>query len=327
MSEPSLSASVSLLLPFARSVFQHARRLHVERQAGQAPLPRSTPIMDDLLSETLDRVRGGSIDSGWWRSLLDRFGQQYVAPDFLRKPALLEWFRDDSVAEDLKTIATWRIMAIARDEAPPRDRLAQSYSNRTGEPHHFAAGPIDVVVAILVAGYSEAMPDDQRAIAAMVQTASLQIDNRFDLLEKSISPVTDPITGQAHTKHAAEDLTRILTLRAFDPTAARAAIQKLQHGIESGNLSAVDDETRRKIRYWLARLCAGDVEKLDIAKKCRARIRNSDPGADLTIVDALIRSKEGDPKAAIRLLRDRDDPDSRTVLFALLAESQGADTA
>ena len=85
--------------------------------------------------------------------LLDQFGQQYIAPDFLRKPALQEWLREEPAASHLKTIATWRIMATAQDEAALRDRLAQTYSNRTGEALYLAAGPIDTVVAILVAGY------------------------------------------------------------------------------------------------------------------------------------------------------------------------------
>ena len=80
-------------------------------------------------------------------------GQQYVAPNFLMKPALQEWLVVESVADDLKAIALGRIMATPDDEASLRDRLAQSYSNRTGEAAGFAAGPIDAVVAILVAGY------------------------------------------------------------------------------------------------------------------------------------------------------------------------------
>ena len=74
-------------------------------------------------------------------------GQQYVAPKFLTKPALQEWLADESVADDLKAIALGRIMATADDETSLRDRLAQSYSNRTGEAASFAAGPIDAVVA------------------------------------------------------------------------------------------------------------------------------------------------------------------------------------
>ena len=327
MADPSLSALASPLQPFVAEVFRHAHRLSAERQAGQVPLTQPSSIMDESLNGTLNRVRGGGIDSGWWESLLARIGQQYIVPDFLTKPVLLEWLHDDSVENDLKTIAAWRIMETAEDEAALRDRLAQHYSNRTGEAPYLAAGPINVVVAILVAGYIATIRSDQRALAGMMQTGFSRLDDRLDRLNRTISPATDPITHQAHTERARKELARILTLRAFDHTTARADIQTLHNRLDAGDLSAADNEVMNKVRYWLARLCAGDAETLGIAKKVRARIKDHDPGRDLSIVDALIRLTEGDPDGAIHILRDRDDPDSRSTLFALLLQSQNADTA
>ena len=327
MPELSLSALASVLRPFATSVFGHARRLSAERQAGQVPLTHSSSLMDELLKETLDRIRGGSIDSGWWQSLLDRFGQQYIAPDFLRKPALREWLAEEPAANDLKTIATWRIMASAQDEAAPRDRLAQSYSNRTGEAHYLAARPIDVVVAILVASYIGAIRAEDRAVAGMLQTGISRIDERLDHLSQAISPVTDPITRRAHTEHAEKELARILALRGVNPARSRSDIQKLQHRLDSGDLAAGDAEVKHNVRYWAARLCASDVETLDIARELRAQIRDDDPDRDLSIVDALICEMDGDSDGAVRLLRDRDDPDFRTALFGLLARSRDASSA
>ena len=327
MVEPSLSALASLLRPVVAKVFSYRRHLSAERQAGQVPLTEPSSIMDESLNETLDRIRGGGIDSGWWKSLLDRIGQQYIVPDFLIKPALLEWLHDDSVANDLKTIAAWRIMETAEDEAALRDRLAQSYSDRTGEALYLAAGPIDVVVAILVAGYIVAIPPDQRATAGMMQAGFSRLGDRLDHLSRTISPAIDPITRQAHTERAAQELARILTLRAFDPETARVDIQKLHDRLDIGDLSAADNEIMNKVRYWLARLCAGDAETLGIAKKFRAEIKDGDPGIDLSIVDALINLTDGDPDRAIRILRDHDDPDSRSTLFALLVQSRNAGTA
>ena len=327
MTEPSPSAAASLLLPFVTSVFGHARRLFAERRAGQAPFAQRPSIMDEPLNETLNRIRGGNIDSPWWRNLLDRFSQQYISPDFLEKPSLQEWLKDDTVTNDLKTIATWRITGTDRDEAKLRDRLAQSYSHRTGEALHLAAGPINVVVAILVAGYIEEIPRDQRALAGIMQAGLSRIDDRLGHLNQSISPANDPITRLMQTEYVAKELARILALRAFDLTTARADIQKLHDRLDTGDLSATDDEAKSKVRYWLARLCAGDAETLDIAKKYQLQIRNSDPNTDLSIVDALILLMDGDPDRGIQVLRDRDDPDTRSVLFTLFVRSQGAETA
>ena len=327
MPELSLSALATVLRPFATSVFGHARRLSAERQAGQVPLTHPSSLMNELLNETLDRIRGGSIDSGWWQSLLDRFDQQYIAPDFLRKPALREWLAEEPVANDLKTIATWRILATAQDEAAPRDRLAQSYSNRTGEAHYLAVRPIDVVVAILVAGYIGPIRAEDRAVAGMLQTGISQIGDCLDGLSQAVSHLTDPITRQAHTEHAGKELARILTLRAIDPTRSRSDVRKLHDRVDSGDLAAADSGVKHDVRYWTARLCASDAETLDVARELRTRIKNDEANRDLSIIDALIFELDGDPDAAIQLLRDRDDPDSRTALFGVLARSRNADTA
>ena len=131
MPEPSLSALAVVLRPLVTSVYRRVRQHHTERRAGQVPLAQPSPPQDELLNETLNRICGGNVDDGWWQGLLNRLGQQYVAPDFLKKPALQEWLAEESVADDLKAMAMGRIMAIADDEAPLRARLAQSYSNRT----------------------------------------------------------------------------------------------------------------------------------------------------------------------------------------------------
>ena len=279
-------------------------------------------LMDELLNETLDRIRGGSIDTGWWQTLLDRFGQRFIAPDFLRKPALQEWLREEPVANDLKAIATWRIMATAQDEAAPRDRLAQTYSIRTGEALYFAAGTIDAVVAILVAGYIEAIGADQRAIAGMVQTGISRIDDQLGRLRQAVSPLTDPITRQTHTEHAVKELARILTLRAIDPARAQSDIQKLHDRLDSRDLAAADSGVKNNVRYWTARLCASDAETLDVARELRTRIKDDEPNRDLSIIDALISAMDGHPDRAIQILRDNDDSDTRTALFALLVRSK-----
>ena len=290
-------------------------------------MTQPSSLMDELLHETLDRIRGGNIDSGWWQSLLAQFGQQYVSPDFLRKPSIQEWLAETPVANDLKAIAAWRVMATAEDEAAPRDRLAQSYSNHTLEALYLAAGPVDVVVAILVAGYIGAIHADQRAIAGIVQAGFSHTDDRLDLLTKSVSSLINPIARQDHTKRTEREIARILTLRSFDPAKSRSEIQKLQGRLAEGDLVAADERTKGTVRYWLARLHAGDAATLDVAREFRAQVSANDPAKDLTIVDALIVELEGDPKRAIRILRDHDDPDSRTTVFALLVRSRGANTA
>ena len=80
---------------------------------------------------------------------------------------------------------------------------------------------------------------------------------------------------------------------------------------------------RNTVQYWVARLCAGDLETLNVARECREQISNDNSNMDLSIVDALIAEADGDPDRAIRILRDRDDPDSRTTLFGVIARARG----
>ena len=259
----------------------------------------------------------------WWQSLLDQFGQQYIAPEFLRKPALRQWLAEEPVANDLKAIATWRIMATDQDEAATRDRLAQSYSNRTGEAPYLAARPIDVVVAILVAGYIGAIRADDRAVAGMLHTGISRIDDQLGRLRQAVSPLTDPITHQTHTEHAVKDLARILTLRAIDPARARSDIQK----------NCTIDLTR----VTLPRPIAVSRTTFDIGRHGYVRVtpkhsmslessghgcKDDEPNRDLSIIDALISEMDGHPDRAIQILRDNDDSDTRTALFALLVRSK-----
>ncbi len=298
-----------------------ARQLHAERQAAQVPFQRPPDFMDHSLNNTLNRLRGGNIDDNWWSKLLSQVGQQYIAPEFLKTPALQKWLAEEHVADDLKVLAAAQIMISASNDAETRARLAQSYSNRTGEPHQLANVPIDVVVAILVAGYITSISSDQRPLAGMIQILSGSIAEL-----KGVIPQTsfDPITQRSHTEKAEQELDEILMLRIFYPLRARRNIQELQGRVgDEGDLAEANNSAKNKVRYWTARLCAYDNETLVLARQIRNELRHTDPNIDLSIVDALLAEADGDTANALRILRDHDTPDPRSALFSLLARSQG----
>ena len=210
-----------------------------------------------------------------------------------------------------------------------RGRLAHSYSDRTGEASDLADGPIEVTVAILVAGYIASIPADQRPLAGMLQEMFGSVHERFDRLEETRLPIlSDPIIQQVHTHKAEEELSRILMLRALDPLRARRNIQELRRRVnDEGDLFAVSTSTKNTVLYWAARLYAGDAETLASARHLRDELRQTDPDRDLSIVDALLAEGDGNTDGALRLLRNRRDPDSRTALFALLIRLQGRHAA
>ena len=287
--------------------------------------------MESNLDRTLDRLRGGSIDDSWWQNVLDRVGHEYVTPDFLKAPALQEWLARARVAEDLKALASAIIMGGDASDPEIREHLADKYSDLTGEARQFAKGPIDVAVGILVAGYFASIPADQLPVAGMIQALSGHVqdlpgglyERRDRLAEAPLAALTDSITREAHTDQAERELARILSIRAFDPVRSRRNGQELFKRVSNGDLLAADEVTKNNVRYWAARLCATDVETLDFARQLRTELGRSDPDRDLSIVDALLAESEGDNNKALRLLRDAEDPDSRTALFGLLIRSRG----
>ena len=329
MSDPSLSFLVSLLRPFVQTVTRCVARLHAERQAGQMPTGLSSSLLENLLNQTLDRLRGGNIEGPWWSDLLTRLGQEYIAPEFLKKPALQEWLAEDQVSGDLKALAITRIMGSDRDDEKTRSRLAQSYAERTGETLKHADGPIDVVVAILIAGHIASVPPDQHSTAGMVQEVFKQVRGIAKQLHGiQSSGFTDPITQQTHTEKAIQELDKILVLRAFDPPRARQNIQNLLERIdEEGDLLAASNSTKNQILYWAARLFASKAETLEIARHFRNKLQQTDLDMDISIVDALLAAEEGNEDEALRLLRDHDEPDSRTVFFSVLSQFRGESDA
>ena len=112
--------------------------------------------------------------------------------------------------------------------------------------------PIDIVVAILVAGYLQSISYDQRALTGMVQILNASLEKHFDELKKELPRATsDPITQQEHTKYAKRELSKILTLRMFDPSRSRHDIQKLRRRILEGDLSATIDSEKTQIFVWV----------------------------------------------------------------------------
>ncbi len=326
--QPLLSAAASLLRPFVNAVLTHVSRLRAERQASQMLAIQPTDLMDNVLNETLGRLRGGSIEDVWWRNILAQFGQQYISPDFLRKPALQEWLAEERVATDFKTLATTNLMMGVEDNEEARTRLIESYSDRTGEADQLATGPINVVIAVLVAGYIASIPSDQRASTGISQAGFKRMDARFDRLEALLPQGTpDPIIQKFHTEEADVELSKVLRLRAIDPPASRSDIQILLNRTRGGDLVAASNQTKADILYWAVRLLAVDTDTLATARELREELEQSDPRRDLSILDALFATTMGNSNDGLRIIRDKDDPDSRSVFFSILADSQGESAA
>ena len=321
---PPLSTAFAILRPSARRFL----RLYAERRAGRLPLNQAPDFMDGTLNDTLRRLCGGRIDAAWWDRILHQFGQRYVAPDFLQKPALQEWLADPQVSADFKTLAQNRIMTGSPDPEEPTIRLTESYSRFTGEASHFARGSIEVVIAVLVAGYIASIPHDQRAVAGMIQHGFRDMDSRFDQLEEGFRHnEADPITQRVHTREARAELSTILHVRAIDNTRTRANVQTLLARTRDGDLVAADAQIKAKIAYWAARLCATEPSTLPAARELRSELTLTTPELDLAVLDSLIALTDGNGDEALRIVRDLHHADARTVVFRVLATTKSDQAA
>ena len=68
-------------------------------------------------------------------------------------------------------------------------------------------------------------------------------------------------------------------------------------------------------------------ETIQLAERIRSELLQIVPEYDLSIIDALFAGAKGNDDLALRILRDRDDDESRTVMFGVLIRTQGESNA
>ena len=327
MNGSSVTACAKFLVPMAKMVWPHARRIYRERQAGRMPFIGGTDLLDQEFQETLDRITGGNVNNAWWKNLLTTIEYPFVAPDFLQISAVREWLSDDVVQTHLKAISRSRVIGSRAQNREAHAILRSKYAEKTGENERYAIGPITVVVAVLVAGFLASIKP-LRPLAGMLQAEANEIHEGIEgLHERFDQIVPDNIVVKAHSEEVTQSLSRIIKKRSFDPSTARQEIRNLARRILDGALRHADIVIRGEVLHWATRIHAGDMTTLADAKEYRRQLRELNPDADTRILDALILETEGDPNGALRILRDIDSPDGRTVLFIVLCRKKSREDA
>ena len=325
MSE-SLSAAAKGLSPLVRAIRGPVRTLRAERRAADGGSAEPADLMREPLLRTLRRLQGGQVDDAWWRRLLDKLGQEYVTPDFLMMPALQEWLRSEAVEEGVMAIAKACVMGTTADgDFDIRERLRARYAEVTGEAPHRAEDPIDVVVAVMTAGYIAAIPAEQQPLAGMIQQVEEGVKQANAKLGALGLPTRhDPFVQSAHLERAEAELSSILAQRMFDAEIATRRVLELHRLVEDGGaLAGATEAVKNRVRYWAARLCAGNDDRVETAKAIRSSLSDSLIPESLVVVDALIAASACERDRAMQLVRDVDEPDARSVMFSLLARFDG----
>jgi hypothetical protein len=271
---PPLSAIARPLISVAQAVWPHLRRVSRERQAGQMPFGSGTDLLEHGLDQTLNRLRGGNVDDTWWHTLLNRIGHQAVAPYFLCMPALQEWLADEQVQSDMKALARVRIMGAETNDAETQTRLQHGYAAMTGEDERLADGPIEIVLAILAAGYLGSIGTQLEPLAGMTQAiaqenreAFRRVDEQFGIVHRRLEefgPVHYVV--EAHSERAERALRLLLKQRTLTPELVRQELPALAQRVTDGDLRHAERSTRAKVYYWSARLHALQSETLPVAR-------------------------------------------------------------
>lgn len=323
----TIAECAKLLLPIAKKVWPHARRVYQEHQAGIMPVVKGSDLLSQEFQDTLNRITGGNVDDTWWQNLLNAIEQPLVLPDFLRIPAVQEWLSDDVVQTQLKTIARSCVMGSKSGDRKFPATLRSKYSEKTGEHERFSNLPITVVVSILVAGFLSSIPKTSRPIAAMLQASADESRAGIEGLHERFDRIgADSIVVKAHNEEVAQNLFLIIKKRSIDPSTARQEIRNLVKRVLDGDLHHADIVNQGYVLYWATRIHAGDVITLTDAKEYRGQLLGLKPDADTRILDALILDTEGDADGALRILRDIDNPDGRAALLVVLRK-QSSDVA
>ena len=333
VSDPSLAVLFKALRPLLTPVVKRARVVHSQRKAARQPSEVEVDFMEAPLRQTLTKLQAREVDHGFWRQALqsvkgavESFELAWMNLEFLRVDGVQQWLQMADVQDGIIIIAKARISgARMKEEASLRDRLGECYAVATGESQDTAGDAIDTLVAVLAAGFSAAISPELKLVAGMVQAVGGDVSDMKETMEDVARLVgAAPIVSDLLSDTVANELNEILTIRAFAPDGGIQHIQELWHRVENGGeLAGARDPAKSKVRYWTARLCAGDSETLEVAQAIRPRLTQAHAGEPLAVIDALMHASAGDFDSALQLVRDVDDSAARSVLFHLVARSKG----
>jgi hypothetical protein len=233
------------------------------------------------------------------------------------------------VRNDLKAFARARLVPGQTDEDAIKARLSERYAARTGEAAVFAAGIIDAVLNILLAGtLARATPGDLLVVGA-IQEERTQTVTQLDRIEEKLGSLSaDNLVIQVHTEKAQVALAHILRRLSLPLVDARGELVALAARFEpEGDLRFCAKPVQAQVCVWATRLYAQDQAQLDVARRYRAKALLIDATADTTVVDAWLEANTGDVDRALMRLREIDSPDVRSNTFLILSQRKGAEHA
>ncbi len=324
----SLSALSEPVMSIGSALAPVIKKLRAERRAADSARI-DTQLLEGLLDDTLSRLHNIAAHDVWWRDLLRRAASQYVRPEYLEKPAIREWLSESAVRDDLKLLTRIQLLPGASEEASIKARLADRYSAYTGEAAPLAAGPVDAIVNILLAGALAPASKSDLLLAGLVQESAKRTTVQLSRIEEKLGALTgDRIVEDAHTEKATSALTLILRRRSLPLVDSLAEIAVLAERIEGeGELRFCAPGARSQVYLWAARFCSQWKDKVDLARQYRAKALAIGPAVDTKVVDAWLSVCEDDFVGGLSSLRHVNTADARSNTFSMLLKRDGRDRA
>ena len=302
---------------------KYRSKLVAKKNAGENPLSIQTNSLDKILNETLANLLSASIDDTWWRAISNFIVHKYVSPEPLKTPALQDWLSDESVKTDLKKIAQIQVLNLDLDYSEEINNLSSKYSEITGENENFAEHPIELVLAILFAGYFSRLDDSGQALLAAIQASANAGQQQF---KEAVEDIRVSIGSSIHlseysSKDASELLHQSIIKRSFWKEQSRTEILSLINRVfpENGDLFHASNNVKAEILYWACRLFITDGNPNTKAREYLRHLKSIDASYDIELLEALLLSASGDIDAAVKTLRDINTEDGRSTFFVVLA--------
>jgi len=312
------------------------RRTRAQRQAAAGESGVGGDRIAVVLEEAIGALTGRSVEPSWWKGAIAKARQAGIAPDpMFRGQSLWAWLDDPQVRETLRTLAAYRIAnprgSASEDSA--YDLLAERYQDLVGDLGSFSRGKVAMIVAVVQAGLQADLAGDPAASALSVQLQSnldaltalvgSQASGRPSLTETASAPLVHACRIECERQ-----LERIFLRRSLPGVPARVEIANLASRIDTGgDLALCPKDLRGQIYYWAARLHAQDAAQTAPAQRFRQNLLDCNPDADTVVIDAWLDLSGGNAEKALQRLRDRQEPDARSNLMALIRASQGLQAA
>lgn len=302
------------LLPFAK-------RVRAERDAATEGLV-PPDAFGAAIDEVVARLTGDPRNDAAFETVAVRAGHAVVATGVLRKPAVREWLRRPYVAADLRRAARLSVLHPTAPATAPTDETLAAFEEATGEHRRRGEDAFDQVVGVVVASVRSAQGLDSTITVAANELQADRVVGRIDRLEDRLAAPPTLVAAGSATLAECADAALIRTLaRRFvvPPDETRRALRALDARMEHGDLRGAPSAVRARVLWWAARFAASDPDSE--YDNLIARASALDPHADFGLHEALRLDTFGRHDDALKQLRDRDDPDARSIILILLGKA------